>query len=102
MSVLDVTTADFSEVVENSDIPVLVDFWAPWCGPCQMQGPILEQVAEEDLNAKIVKVNIDEEQELARKFNVMSIPTLYIFKDGEPVDQMVGLQSKEALINKLK
>ncbi|MDZ7611695.1 MAG: thioredoxin [Candidatus Moranbacteria bacterium] len=94
---------NFEEEVLKSDKPVLVDFWAPWCGPCQMMGPIVDDVAEEASdNAKVGKLNVDENPETAQKYGIMSIPTLIIFKDGESVKQLSGVQSKEALLEELK
>jgi len=92
------TDQNFEQEVLNSQKPVLVDFWAPWCGPCQMMGPIIEQLAEE-LEGKVVvgKLNVDENPQMAQKYGVMSIPTLLIFKDGRVVEQFVGVQPKEVL-----
>lgn len=103
-SAKDTTQASFQDDVLNvKDIPVLVDFWAPWCGPCQQQGPILDEVAKEiGDKAKIYKVNVDEDNELAGKYGIMSIPALKIFKNGEVVDEMVGVHQKDQLIEKLK
>lgn len=97
------TDQNFSEEVINCDQPVLVDFWAPWCGPCQMQGPIIEDLAKEyeGQPLKIGKLNVDENQSIAQQYQVMSIPTLAIFKNGQLVEQMVGLQAKEKLQEKL-
>ncbi|HIS25814.1 MAG TPA: thioredoxin [Candidatus Pullilachnospira intestinigallinarum] len=91
------TTANFNEEVLQSDIPVLVDFWASWCMPCKMLSPVIEELAEEADGYKVGKVNVDEEPELARQYNVMSIPTVLVFKGGQVVKQSVGVQPKEAL-----
>ena len=91
------TTANFNEEVLQSDIPVLVDFWASWCVPCKMLTPVIEELAEEAEGYKVGKVNVDEEPELARQYNVMSIPTVLVFKGGQVVKQSVGVQPKEAL-----
>lgn len=87
-----VTDATFDQEVIKADKPVLVDFWAPWCGPCRMIGPVLEELAAESDDYKIVKVNVDENQQYAGKFGVMSIPTMIIFKDGQQVDKLIGAQ----------
>jgi thioredoxin 1 len=91
-------SSEFEEKVVKSDKPVLVDFYAPWCGPCKMMGPVIEELAKEvGDKAHIFKVNVDEEGDLANQFQVMSIPTIIAFKDGKPVNQAMGVQSKEAL-----
>lgn len=103
MALVHVTDRNFEAEVLKSNIPVLVDFWAEWCGPCRMIAPILEEIAT-DLKGKlkVVKVNVDESQELAGQFNIMSIPTLLVFKKGEPVEQMVGAMSKDQLLAKIE
>lgn len=102
MSVIDVKTADFEAEVLKSDKTVLVDFWAVWCGPCRMLSPVVDQVAEENQDIKVCKVNVDEEQQLAIKYGVMSIPTLLVFKGGELVNQSVGVIPKEEVLNLIK
>lgn len=97
MSEITLTNDNFEAEVLKSDKPVLVDFWATWCGPCRMQGPILSQFADAHPEIKVGKVNVDEEEDLAIEFGVMSIPMLAVFKDGKPVKQAVGVQSAEAL-----
>ncbi|ETX09530.1 thioredoxin [Marinomonas ushuaiensis DSM 15871] len=96
---IQITDAQFAEEVLNSDIPVIVDFWAPWCGPCKMIAPILEDVAAEYAGkVKVVKLNVDENQETAPKYNVRGIPTLLVVKGGEVVATKVGAVSKSQLI----
>lgn len=96
-----VTKDNFTENVAQG--VSLLDFWAPWCGPCKTQLPIIEELSEElKGQATIAKVNVDEEPELASKFGVMSIPTLILFKDGQPVDKLVGLQQKSSLLTKIQ
>lgn len=95
MAELKITRENFENEVMKSDIPVLIDFWAPWCGPCRMMGPIIEQLAEEyEGKAKVGKVNVDEEGELSQAFGVMSIPTIVLVKDGKVVKQAVGARPK--------
>ncbi len=97
---IELNASNFNEVVKDG--VTLVDFWAPWCGPCRMIAPIIDELTEEfEGKAKIGKVNTDEEQELAIKFGIRSIPTLLIFKNGEVVDQMVGASSKQTYTDKL-
>ncbi|GAK42548.1 thioredoxin [Paenibacillus urinalis] len=99
MAIVNVSDQSFNTEVEGTGT-VLVDFWAPWCGPCKMLAPILEELAGEvGDDVKIAKVNVDENPESASRFGVMSIPTLILFKDGQPVDKVVGLNSKENLKN---
>ncbi|MEE2707457.1 MAG: thioredoxin [Planctomycetota bacterium] len=97
-SVQEVTDAEFDSEVLQADTPVLVDFWAPWCGPCRMIGPVVEELASENSgSAKVVKINIDESPEAAQKYGVSSIPALMVFKSGEVVERMVGVQPKNRL-----
>ena len=98
MAILNVTKENFQTEVVQSDKPVLLDFWAAWCGPCRMLSPVVDQIAEETTGVKVGKVNVDEEPELARQFGVMSIPTLVVMKDGKPVDTKVGVQPKAAIL----
>lgn len=99
----ELTAVDFEEKVIKSDKPVLVDFFAPWCGPCQALAPTIDEISKElDGKAAVYKVNVDDQGELANKYNVMSIPTIIIFKDGKPVNQMVGAQSRDKLIKALE
>lgn len=96
------TDQNFDQEVIKSEKPVLVDFWAAWCGPCQMMGPIIDELAEEMKDrVKIGKLNVDENRETASSYDVMSIPTLIIFKDGKVVKQLVGLQNKDNLREEL-
>ena len=101
-NVITVTSENFESEVLNSEKPVLVDFWASWCGPCRMLSPIVDEIAEEVQTIKIGKVNVDEQQDLAGKYGVMSIPTLILFKNGQPVNKSVGAKSKAALLDFIK
>ena len=98
MAVMNITKNSFQEEVMNSAAPVLLDFWAPWCGPCRMVGPILEEIATERSDVKVCKVNVDEEMDLAAKFGVVSIPTLVVIKNGEVVSKSVGAKPKAAIL----
>ena len=98
MSVIHVDKNNFQNEVMESDKPVLLDFWSPWCMPCRMVGPILEEIAEERSDIKVGKINVDEQPELAGQFQVMSIPTLLVIKEGKIVNQSVGAMQKEAII----
>ena len=98
MSVINITRNNFQNEVINSDKPVLLDFWAPWCGPCRMVGPILEEIAGERSDIKIGKINVDEQPELASQFHVMSIPTLVVIKDGKIVNQSMGAKPKNTIL----
>ena len=98
-----VTGASFEQEVLKSDVPGVVDFWAVWCNPCKMIAPTLDAVAAEFAGrAKVLKVNVDEEQDVAQKYNIRSIPTLLFFKDGKVSDQVVGVQSKQVISDKLQ
>lgn len=98
MSVITLTKENFEQEVLRSDKPVLVDFWASWCGPCRMVSPIVDEIAEERSDIKVGKVNVDEQQMLAAQFSVMSIPTLLVFKNGQVVNQAVGARPKQQIL----
>lgn len=98
MSVITITKENFEEVVLRSGKPVLVDFWAPWCGPCRMMSPVVDEIADEREDVAVGKVNTDEQGELAMRFGVMSIPTLVVFKNGEVAQKTIGVTPKEELL----
>ena len=98
MSAININKNNFQNEVLNSEMPVLLDFWAPWCGPCRMVSPIVDEIAAERGDIKVGKVNVDEEQELAGQFGVMSIPTLVVMKRGKVVNQMVGARPKSQIL----
>ncbi len=98
MSVIHINKQNFEQEVLNSEKPVLLDFWATWCGPCQMVAPVLEEIAAERADIKVCKVNVDDESELAMQFNIVSIPTLIVMQNGKIVNQGIGAMSKAALL----
>ena len=101
MSVITITKENFEQEVMKSEKPVLLDFWASWCGPCRMVGPIIDQIADERSDIKVGKVNVDEQQELAARFRVSSIPTLVVMKDGQITNQALGARPKNQILELL-
>ena len=102
MEVLKINNSNFEEEVLKSEKAVLVDFYAEWCGPCKMLAPVIDQIAKENEDIKVAKINVDEAQELAEKYGVMSIPTLVVIKNGEEIKRQVGLASKTEILNMIK
>ena len=101
MKTLHITKETFEKEVLQSNIPVLLDFWAPWCGPCRMVGPILDEIAEEREDIKVCKVNVDEEPELAAQYGIVSIPTLFVIKDGKIANKSLGAKPKAQILDLL-
>ena len=101
MAVITITKENFAQEVLQSEKPVLLDFWASWCGPCRMLSPIVDEVAEERTDVKVGKVNVDEQPELAQAFGIASIPTLLVIRDGRTVNRAVGVRSKEEILQML-
>ena len=102
MNVINITKENFQKEVLESDKPVLIDFWAAWCGPCRMLSPIVDEIASEQTEVKVGKINVDEQQELAAQFGVMSIPTLVFIRDGKVENQTVEVQSKQNILQMIK
>lgn len=102
MAITNLTKDNYDSEVLNSEKPVLIDFWATWCGPCKMLSPIIDEIADEVSDAKVCKVNVDEEPELAAEFQVMSIPTIAVVKDGKVTNTSVGVRPKEDIISMIK
>ena len=98
MSAINISNANFEEEVMQSEKPVLLDFWAPWCGPCRMVVPIVEEIAQERPDIKVVKVNVDEEPELANRYGIMTIPTLMVMRNGEILNRSSGAKPKKAIL----
>ena len=101
MAVVKVNVENFENEVLKSEKPVLVDFWASWCGPCRELGPVVDALGEELTDVKVVKINVDEERELAKKYKIFSIPTLLVIKDGQTVNKSVGVKSREDILEML-
>lgn len=102
MAIVTITKDNFKQEVLDSTVPVLIDFWAAWCGPCRMVSPVVDQIAAENEDIKVGKINVDEQVELAGQFGIMSIPTLCVFKDGQLVKKEVGARPKDAILKMVK
>ena len=102
MAVINLSNKEYEKEVEKSDKVVILDFWASWCGPCRMMSPIIDEIANENKELKVCKVNVDEEQELAKQFNIMSIPTIVVMKDGNVINQVVGVVDKSEVLKMTK
>lgn len=102
MSIINLSSQEYEKEVKQSKKTVILDFWAGWCGPCKMMSPIIDEIADENKEVKVCKVNVDEEQELAKQFNIMSIPTIVIMKDGKIVNQVVGVVDKNEILKMTK
>ena len=102
MAIVNITNANFKQEVLDSDKKVLVDFWAPWCGPCRMVSPIVDEIAEENAAIKVAKINIDEQPQLASQYGVMSIPTLLVFENGDVIEKAVGARNKSFILQMLE
>lgn len=101
MSAININKNNFQNEIMNSEKPVLLDFWAPWCAPCRMLAPVVEEIANERADIKVGKINIDEQSELANKFGIMSIPTLVVMKNGKIIQQVSGVRPKNAILEML-
>ena len=102
MAIVTVTDANFESEVLKSDKPVLIDFWAAWCGPCRMVSPVVDEIAKENPHIKVGKINVDEQPSLAQKYGIMSIPTLMLFKEGRMAQTIIGVRPKDAILQMLK